>query len=86
MSERCELSLPECEGEATTTAEDDGETFPVCESCLTRWNRDTRNKEENAAEAAHERMVENYYGSSSPQTVQEQVDAAWQQRMEWRRR
>lgn len=80
MSERCELSLPECEGEATTTAEDDGETFPVCESCLARWNRDTRNREENAAEAAHERMVENFYGSSSPQSIQEQYDAAVEQK------
>lgn len=82
MAERCELSFPDCEGDATTTAEDDGETFPVCASCLARWNRDTRNTAENAAEAAHERIVDAFYGSSSPVTIEEQ----YQDAVEWKQR
>lgn len=43
-----------------------------CKPCFLQW--------ENAAEAAHERMVENYYGASSPQTEQERYDAAVEQK------
>lgn len=47
----------------------------LCDGCAT-----------NMAEAQHESMLESYYGESSPQTVQEQYDAAVQQRRELRRR
>lgn len=38
------------------------------------------------AEAAHERMLEDYYGASTPQTIQEQYDAAVAERRELRKR
>lgn len=37
------------------------------------------------SEAAHERMLENYYGSSSPQTIHEHCADADRQRRELRR-
>lgn len=40
----------------------------------------------NRAEAAFERMVERYYGASTPQTVQEHYDAAVAERRELRKR
>lgn len=40
----------------------------------------------NRAEAAHERMLENFYGGSGPVTITEQCDAAMQQRNDLRRR
>lgn len=43
----------------------------LCDNCAT-----------NMAEAAHERMLENYYGASTPQTLQEQYDAAAKQKRE----
>lgn len=36
-----------------------------------------RSCEENAAERAYERSLSDYYGSSSPQTLDEQCRAAW---------
>lgn len=38
-----------------------------------------------AAEAAHERFLEDYYGGSGPVTIQEQYDAAVKARRELRR-
>lgn len=39
--------------------------WALCDDCLTT-----------ESEAAHERMLEDYYGGSGPVTVQEQYDAA----------
>jgi len=35
------------------------------------------NCDQNRAEAAYERMVEDYYGGSGPQTIHEQSELAW---------
>lgn len=47
----------------------------ICEGCLTAL-----------AEEAHERKLEGYYGASTPQTIQEQYDAAVAERRELRKR
>ena len=47
----------------------------LCDNCYT-----------SAAEAAFERMCEDFYGGSGPVTIQEQYDAAAKERRELRRR
>ncbi len=68
-----------------------------CERCIEREEHPPEGTErENGAvlcddccdresEAAHERMLENYYGGSGPVTVQEHYDAAVKERRELRR-
>lgn len=87
---------PVCHGEgpgdpSVGIMEDDG-LCPRCEEegweqapcgCLSGpmgEHTECKNHEGNAAEAAHELMVENYYGASSPQTEQERYDAAVEQK------
>lgn len=79
-------------GKFCERCEEDGETVPaeyeldarydgsggggfLCDNCAT-----------NMAEAAYERKLDAYYGSSAPQTVQEHYDAAVKQREELRRK
>ncbi len=45
-----------------------------------------RNCEVNEAEAAHERMLEDYYGGSGPVTLNERYQEAVKERAELRRR
>ena len=35
---------------------------------------------QNCAEAAHERMLEDYYGGSTPQNDNERLEVAWRQK------
>ncbi len=59
--------------EAPGTMDDYGINGPYCDDC---WS--------NQAEIAHERMLNDYYGGSSPVTLQEQYYAAVQQRRDLR--
>lgn len=47
----------------------------LCDNCAT-----------NMAEAAHERKLERFYGSSSPQSISELTESAYRERAELRRR
>lgn len=68
------LPCDTCDGKRRGTFNDvTGEV--TCEDC-----------EQARAEAAHERMMEDYYGGSGPQTINEQYQAAVRQRRELRRR
>lgn len=58
-----------------TLATDEHMGEHYCNNCFT-----------NMAEAAYERMCEDFYGGSGPQTVQEQYDAAVKDRAELRKR
>lgn len=66
------LPCDNCDGERRGTADETGEV--LCESCAT-----------SRAEAAHERMLEDYYGGSGPVTLDEHYQAAAAQRRELRR-
>lgn len=55
------------------TEEHMGEHY--CSNCLSTM-----------AEAAHERMIEDFYGGSSPQSINEQYQAAARDRRELRKR
>ncbi len=72
-------------------------TAPLCESCAETEDHDVPGTErengsvlcdnccDRESEAAYERMLENYYGGSGPQTIQEHYDAAVKERRELRR-
>jgi hypothetical protein len=51
-----------------------GEGECACDDCIS-----------DAAEAAYERRCEDFYGASTPQTMDEQHRAAWAQKQELRR-
>lgn len=70
---------------------------PLCERCEDKYDRerpatyiegpyrlcdDCRDAE---AEAAHEAFLDSYYGGCGPQSIQEQCDAAAEQRRQLRR-
>lgn len=78
VCERCdENDKPDvpAEYELDASGPDTGGGGFVCDDCYTSM-----------AEAAHERMLSNFYGGSSPQTITEQYHAAAEQRRELRRR
>ena len=57
-----------------------------CEFCRGQGYRAmTPDEEADAAEAAYERQMEDYYGGGSPVTLDEQHHAAWKQKQELRR-
>lgn len=59
---------------------------PTCSACNGKgWRPMTPDEEADAAEAAYERQMEDYYGCSSPVTLDEQHRAAWKQKQELRR-
>ena len=74
--ERCaeDVDIPvPAEYEMDSCGEGSGGGGFLCDNCAT-----------NMAEAQHERMLEAYYGGSSPQTILEQCEAADKQRRELR--
>ena len=85
-----EIECPECEGEGWV-----GKRLPRlgggvhevnCEHCNGKgWRSMTPDEESDAAETAYERQMEDYYGGSSPVTLDEQHRAAWKQKQELRR-
>ena len=57
-----------------------------CEACDgVGWREMTPDEEADAAERAYERQMEDYYGRSSPVTLDEQHHTAWQQKQESRK-
>lgn len=54
------------------------ETLWLCEPCYA--HETDQNVLDARAEAAHERMLENFYGASTPQTIHEQYQAAAEQK------
>jgi len=62
---------------------DDQDPCITCQG--TGWRAMTPDEEADAAERAYERQMEDYYGGSSPVTLDEQHRAAWKQKQELRR-
>lgn len=73
-AEETEIPVP-AEYELDSWGDGSGGGGFLCDNCAT-----------NMAEAAHERKLEAYYGSSSPQSIAELYDAAHRERAELRKR
>ncbi len=73
-AEREEAPVP-AEYELDSWGVDSGGGGFLCGNCYT-----------NECEAAHERMLSDYYGGSGPQSINEQYQAAVRERAELRRR
>lgn len=68
---------PRCEEQGY---EDAGRNACGCYYTPASELRECSAHEGNAAEAAYERSLENFYGGSAPVTIQEQYVAAWEQK------
>ena len=74
-----EIECRECHGEGVAEIVCGYER--PCDACNGKgWRAMTPDEEADAAEAAYERQMEDYYGGNSPVTLGEQHHAAWKQK------